>query len=81
MPGQIPDRETARYRAQWDIVIDKRPFYEEKMEEAREIWDSVKIKNKSYDVRKQDCLIKQRKQQRLANGDNDKTEQNQMRLH
>lgn len=61
MPNQIPDAETARYRAGWDIIIDKWSRYEDEMTEAEEIWEEVKIINKDYQKMKIDALEKQRK--------------------
>lgn len=61
MPNQTPDPETARYRAGWDIVIDKWSRYDEEMVEAEDIWGKVKEINKGYHNLKQTALEKQRK--------------------
>jgi len=75
MPGQELDPETARYRAGWDICIDKWTRFEEEMEEAEEIWSDVKVLNKNYNNIKQTALEKQRKLKRQNNGDNTKLAQ------
>lgn len=74
MPGQELDPETARYRAGWDICIDKWTRFEEEMEEAEEIWGDVKVLNKNYNSNKQNALEKQRKLKR-QNNDNTKLAQ------
>ena len=40
-PDQAPDPETARYRKDWDIDIDKISRYEEELAEAETIWSEV----------------------------------------
>jgi WD40 repeat protein len=41
-PDQVPDPETARYRKDWDITINKITRYEDELSEAKEIWDQIR---------------------------------------
>jgi hypothetical protein len=66
-PDQVPDPETARYRKDWQITINKITRYEDEISEAKEIWDKIRDpKAPSYQQLKADAIQKQRRLDRQA---------------